>query len=703
MWFSPALSNYPVKKIAVLTSNKGTGTNLQAITDACASGEIKGKIVVVLSNAANAYGLERAKKHHIPTEVFPWLPYKEAGKSRTEYSKDLATLLKKYNPDIVLFAGWILVVTSEFINEFPLILNLHPGLIPDTPDGKVYFPDGTLAPSNKGVHTDDAIANFFEKKCAYAGSTLHVVTPDVDWGPVIERAFEKIRKNDTVDSLYSRLKKKEHQMLIKATKLYCEDKLEINSKRHREPRLNRGVATSSRLLRHYAPRNDKTDFAMKVMIIGGGGREHTLVKAYEKSSRIGKIFVAPGNGLMGFWESKKILTFPGIKPTDFPAIWEIVSKNKIDLVDVAQDDPLAEGGVDFFTKKGVAAFGPTKRAAQIEWDKDWARNFMKRHSLPIPAFASFSSASKAIDYVNKLPTGACFIKAAGLAAGKGAIKAGNKQESVAAIKQMSEFGEAGKTFLIEETLVGEEFSAYAICDGEHFQILKCAQDNKPVGNFDEGPNTGGMGAIAPVLAVEKKSTQEQIAQIFKKVVAGLAAEDRPYTGILYLGGIITSAGLKIIEFNARWGDPEAQVVLPGVKNDYLEIVQACLEGSLNKLKIREDEKTRVCVVGASRGYPGDYSPAKNKKIFGLEEAAKIPGVTIFGAGIERKGSLPRRQAGNFYTKGGRVFNVVAEGKDILEARSRAYEAMAKIFIEGNNLHYRTDIGWRDVARRLKNA
>jgi phosphoribosylamine--glycine ligase len=663
-----------VKNIAVLISNQGTGTNLQAIIDNIKAGDINGKIVVVVSNAANAYGLERAKKNNIPTEIFPWKPYQEGGKSRAEYSRDLAKLLKKYRPDIIVFAGWILIVTKEFINEFPIILNLHPGLIPDQPNGTVYFPDGTPAPSNKGVHTDDAIANFFKQGCTYAGSTLHVITPDVDWGPVLERAFEKIRKNDTVDSLYSRLKKKEHQMLVRAVKLYCGDKLIIPEIKLQGPSLRK-------------------DGPYRVLIIGGGGREHTLVKAYAKSRRVKKIFVVPGNGLMGVFEQKAVVTFPGIKPTDFEKIWEIVQKNKIDLVDVAQDDPLAVGAVDFFTEKGIASFGPTKAAAQIEWDKEWAREFMKRYSLPIPRFASFSSRTEAVSYINKLQNGACFVKAAGLAAGKGAIKANNKKEAIEAIKQMITFGAAGKIFLIEELLEGEEFSAYAICDGDHFQILKCAQDNKAVFNFDEGPNTGGMGAVAPILATTKSNIQSKIKEIFKKAVEGLAAEGRPYTGILYLGGIITAEGIKIIEFNARWGDPEAQVVLPGIKNDYIDIVSACLEGRLNKLKIKEDAKTRVCIVGASRGYPGDYSAAKGKKIFGLKEAAKMPGVTVIGAGIGKQGR-------NFVTVGGRLFNVIAQGEDIVEARNKAYSAMAKIFVEGNNLHYRTDIGWRDISRKL---
>jgi phosphoribosylamine--glycine ligase len=664
-----------VKKIAVLISNKGTGTNLQAIIDACKAGEVNGKVVVVVSNAANAVGLDRARREKIPTEIFPWLPYKKTGKTRAAYSKDLAIKLKKYNPNVVVFAGWILILTKEFVDNIPLTINLHPGLIPDEPKGRVYFPNGSPAPYHKGKHTDSAISDFLKKGHAYAGSTLHVVTSNVDWGPVIERSFEKIKMGDSTDSLYSRLKKKEHQMLIRALKLFGEDRLNVSKSRQ----IN-------------IPKGTK----INVLIIGGGGREHTLSKTYAKSKRVNKIFVVPGNGLMGVWEKKKVLTFPKIKPTDFSGIWEIVARNKISLVDVAQDDPLAAGGVDFFNEKGVAAFGPTRSAAQIEWDKDWARNFMKRASLPIPAFASFSSKKEAARYANKLQKGACFVKAAGLAAGKGAIKATNKREALSAIDQMASFGEAGETFLIEEALYGEEFSAYAICDGKNFKILKCAQDNKAVYNFDEGANTGGMGAVAPALVTKSAKIKKQIEKIFEKAINGLVKEGRPYKGILYLGGIITKSGIKIIEFNARWGDPEAQVVLPAIMNDYLDIVSASINGRLDKIKIQEDSKTRVCVVGASRGYPGDYSRAKNKKIFDLEKASKSTFVAIYGAGIEKKGK-------SFFTAGGRVFNVVAEGKDIIEARNRAYGAIANIFIERNNLHYRTDIGSRDVERKLTNA
>lgn len=219
---------FSMKKIAVLISDKGTGTNLQAIIDAIEKGEINGKVVVVVSNTSKAFGLERAKKHKIPTEVFRWTPYKKANKSRAEYSKDLAKLIKEqYDSDLIVLAGWILILTKEFFEILPNVLNIHPGLIPNQPGSKVYFPDGSVAPTNKEMHTDDAIKAFLDEKYKFAGSTIHFVTPDVDWGPVVSRDFEKIQKSDTVDSLYSRLKKKEHAMLVRSISLFCDGRLAV--------------------------------------------------------------------------------------------------------------------------------------------------------------------------------------------------------------------------------------------------------------------------------------------------------------------------------------------------------------------------------------------------------------------------------------------------------------------------------------------
>ncbi len=361
------------------------------------------------------------------------------------------------------------------------------------------------------------------------------------------------------------------------------------------------------------------------------------------------------------------------------------------LVDVAQDDVIAAGYVDKLESLGISAFGPTRKASQLEWDKQWARNFMARYKLPIPHFKSFTSQKEAADYINKLSDQLLFIKASGLALGKGVIRAENKKEAIKAVRAMSKFGKSGETFLIEEALVGEEFSLFAICDGEDFVVAKSAQDHKTIYDGDKGPNTGGVGSVAPTGAIDNSIIRSIEQKIIKPLLVGMKQEGRIYRGILYLGGMLTKQGVKIIEFNCRWGDPEAEVILPSITTDYLQVIEAVRLQKLKKTKIVFDKKVRLSVAGCSRGYPGDYSSVKGKEIFGLDKAMKLTGITIYGAGIKRKNN-------KFYVNGGRVFHLVAAGKDIMEARKKAYEAMAKISIEGDNLHYRTDIGWRDVER-----
>lgn len=429
---------------------------------------------------------------------------------------------------------------------------------------------------------------------------------------------------------------------------------------------------------------------MNILIIGSGGREHVLANAYAKSEKVKKVFVVPGNNLMDF-KNSKIKIFPEIKSTDFDGILKLAKKYRVALVDVAQDDPLALGFVDKLEKTGIRAFGPRQKAAEIEWNKKWAREFTQKYHLPIPSFKSFDDEKKAVDYVKSLPEKVLYIKASGLAAGKGAIRAENKKEAIKAIKAMKQFGKSGETFLIEECLIGEEFSLFAICDGKKYQIIKAAQDHKTVYENDQGPNTGGMGCVAPTGIVNQKVLKEIESKILKPFMFGMKKEDRDFSGILYLGGIVTKEGMKIIEFNARWGDPEAEVILPSIKTDYLRIAEAVIAKKLNKIKIKLDNKVRISIAGCSLGYPGDYSKVKGKEIFGLNKILKIKGVEIFGAGIKRVGS-------RFFADGGRIFHLVAEGKNILEAQKKAYSAMKLISIEGKNLHYRTDIGWRDVER-----
>lgn len=432
---------------------------------------------------------------------------------------------------------------------------------------------------------------------------------------------------------------------------------------------------------------------MNVLVIGQNGREHALAESYAKSKRVTKVVMTPGNGLTDY-KNPKIKNYPGVSMMDFEGIVKVCKREKIDLVDVGQDDVIAAGYVDKFEKLGIAAFGPSQKASQLEWDKEWARNFMVKYNLPIPKFKSFSDKRKAIEYINSLSKQVLFIKAAGLALGKGVIRAENKEEATQAVQDMAKFGKAGETFLIEEALIGEEFSLFEVCSGEDFVITKTAQDHKRVFDRDKGPNTGGVGSVASTGVLIEEEINEVADVIIKPTLLGMKKEGRQYKGILYLGGMKTSDGVKIIEFNCRWGDPEAEVILPSIQTDYLDLVQAVITGKLSETKIVFDKKVRVSVAGCSKGYPEDYSKVKGKEIFGIQEAMERIGVSIFGSGIKRDGD-------KFYVNGGRIFYVVGEGKDVKEAREKAYNAMKLINIEGDNLHYRTDIGWRDLQRLQK--
>lgn len=430
---------------------------------------------------------------------------------------------------------------------------------------------------------------------------------------------------------------------------------------------------------------------MKVLVIGSNGREHALAAKYSESKETDIVFIAPGNGLTDY-KTKKIKNVE-ILMADIDELVKFSKKEKIDLVDVAQDDCLAKGYVDRFKKENIAVFGPTKKASEIEWNKEYARNFMKKYNLPTPKFESFSDRKKAIEYVKNLPEEILYIKASGLALGKGAIRAGNKKEAIDAIELMKTFGQAGLIFLVEECMTGEEFSLFVICDGKNYVIAQAAQDHKTIYNNNVGPNTGGIGSVAPTNVITNSILKQIEKIIIKPFLRNMKKENRSYAGILYLGGILTKNGIKIIEFNARWGDPEAEVILPSITSDYLNLAISVIEQKLHTAKITFDDKIRVAVTACASGYPNDYSNTKGKEIFGIADIIRLPDIKIFGSGIKRIGT-------KFFVQGGRVLHVVGKGKNIKEARRKTYEALSLLYIEGNNLHYRTDIGFRDLERTL---
>ncbi len=431
-----------------------------------------------------------------------------------------------------------------------------------------------------------------------------------------------------------------------------------------------------------------------VMVIDGGGRAAALVDKYLQSSAVGKVIAVPGNDLVDIDAKKIVKIFPQIKTTDILNIRQIAKSEKVDLVDVAQDDAVAAGVTDVLAKDGFRVFGPTKAAGQIEWDKAASRNFMQKFKIPIPQFKICQSKKEGIAYLKKQKESQWFIKAAGLAAGKGALFAGSNQEAINNIDKMKNFGKSGKVYLIEQCLVGEEFSSFAIVDGKKFILIGHAQDHKRVYDGDSGPNTGGMGCSSPPLVITKE-VEKQIKLIFKKAVQGLFSIGRPYRGILYLGGmIVKEGGVYVIEFNARWGDPEAQVILPAIKNDWYQVASQVIDGKINQIKIKKDNLYRIVVTAASRGYPQDYHQVVGKQIFGIDKIQKQKGVKIFGAGVKKQG-------GKYFAFGGRIFYVMAQGVNVAQARKKAYNALSLAFVEGNNLHYRTDIGARDMERFWK--
>src|SRR3989344_5550838 len=317
-----------------------------------------------------------------------------------------------------------------------------------------------------------------------------------------------------------------------------------------------------------------------VVVIDGGGRGSALVDAYAKSKKVQKIIAIPGNDLMQINTSKKVLTFQNLKTTSIEEIIEICQKHKVDLIDVAQDNAIQVGLVNRLINEGFKVMGPTKEAGRIEWDKAWSRELMQKYKIPSPRFKIFNSTRAGINFVTKEKNESWVVKASGLAEGKGVIITSSKKQTIEAIKQMEKFGIAGETFLLEEALVGEEFSAFAICSGIDFKVIGFAQDHKRVYDKDTGPNTGGMGCVSNPLVTDK-NIRKQTEKIFKEILKGLKKETGGYRGILYLGGMVVKGEqVFVIEFNARWGDPEAEVLLPGIQNDLLELSMAVIKGKV---------------------------------------------------------------------------------------------------------------------------
>ena len=425
---------------------------------------------------------------------------------------------------------------------------------------------------------------------------------------------------------------------------------------------------------------------MRILVIGSGGREHALTWKLRQSPQAERIFCAPGNA--GTGEIAENIPIPA---SDLKALASFAKDNRIDLTVVGPDDPLAAGIVDMFASEKLRAFGPDKSAARIESSKIFAKELMRSQRIPTAEARTFSDSSEALHYCEhvRFPV---VIKADGLALGKGVVIAANAAAARSTIDEMmnqARFGDAGRRIIIEEFLHGTECSLHALVDGKNYLLLESARDHKRALDGDQGPNTGGMGAFSPADNWDPEMQSRFQSEIMKPLLGGLIQEGVTFRGLLYPGLIMTRDGPRVLEFNCRFGDPETQALLPRMKSDLLPLLEATIDGEIERRTIEWDPRAAVTVVLASGGYPGKYESGKS--ISGLEEAAKIEGVQIFHAGTKRDGDEVK-------TAGGRVLAVTALGSTIERARSRAYEAVSRIRFE--NCHYRRDIALNAVRANV---
>lgn len=426
---------------------------------------------------------------------------------------------------------------------------------------------------------------------------------------------------------------------------------------------------------------------MKVLVIGSGGREHALVWKIHQSKKVEQVFCAPGNAGI-----KKIAECVEISVTDVKGLLDFVIKNEIDLTIVGPEAALVEGVVDVFEKAGKRIFGPTKKASILEGSKVFTKEFMEKYKIPSAEFKVFKDAKKAKKYIDK--KGApIVVKADGLAAGKGVVVAltiEEAKEAVDSIMKEKAFGEAGDKIVVEACLPGEEASFIAFTDGKTIIPLPSSQDHKAVYDGDKGPNTGGMGAYSPAPIVTPEITDYVMKNVMYPTIKGLEKEGRPYKGMLYAGLMIDDDDIKVLEFNCRFGDPEAQPLLMRLKSDIIDIFNGVVDGTLDKVEVNIDPRPTVCVVMASGGYPANYD--NGKIISGLLNAGKVPGVEVFHAGTVRKNN-------RVVNNGGRVLGVTAIGRNLQEAINRSYKAVEEI--KWSNCFFRKDIGMKAINKKKK--
>ena len=417
---------------------------------------------------------------------------------------------------------------------------------------------------------------------------------------------------------------------------------------------------------------------MKVLIVGSGGREHAIAASVAKSKKVDKIYCAPGNAGIG-----QIAECVPIGAMEFEKLTSFAKENEIDLTIVGMDDPLVGGLVDEMESAGLRVFGPRKNAAILEGSKAFSKDLMKKYDIPTAAYETFDDPNKAVEYL-KTADMPIVLKADGLALGKGVLICNTLEEAMDGVKTIMEdkkFGDAGSRMVIEEFMTGREVSVLSFVDGKTIKIMSSAQDHKRANDGDKGPNTGGMGTFSPSPFYTKEIDDFCKKYIYQATVDAMAAEGRPFKGVIFFGLMLTPKGPRVLEYNARFGDPEAQVVLPRMKNDIIDVVEACIDGTLDKIDLQFEDNAAVCVILASGGYPISYE--KGFPIDGLEKFNDKEGYYCFHAGtrLTEKGIV---------TNGGRVLGITATGDTLKEARANAYQAAG--WVDFENKYMRNDIG-----------
>lgn len=615
-------------KYAIAAS--GSGTVFQSIIDAQGRGKIpNGKIVALISNKIDSGAMNRAKQANIPAY------YIDHTMPQEQMDAEIIKVLKDSGAQFLFLAGFLKKVSSAILAQVT-VYNTHPAHDLHKFGGKGMY----------GLKVHQAVIDAKEK---FTGSTIHEVNEQYDDGAILMQSKQvEVLPMDTAESLQLRVLEKEYALV---------------------PQFIDSITTKMK---------GEGNMNMKIVIVGGGGREHAIANQIHRDAPSAKIIAIPGNA--GIAQVPNAHCIP-LAATEVKEITEYCVTENPDLIFVASDDPLALGLVDMLTAKGLRAFGPTQASAEIEWSKSFSKDFMRRHKIPTANYHIFNDCDEALAYVKDIAPHPLVIKANGLALGKGVVISKNIDQSNEAIHSMmkdKKFGRSGETILIEEFLTGPEITLLAFVDGKNYSLMPTSQDHKRAFDNDKGPNTGGMGAFSPAASWSYEIEQEVIKTIVEPTIKGMAAEGRPFKGILYFGLMVTPNGVKVIEYNARFGDPECQTILPLLETNFIDILNACIDGRLDKINIKWKNQVALCVVIASGGYPGEI-----KKGLPIKIGELVPSVKLIHCGTKL---TPE----GLVTNGGRVFCLTTTTYTMKQARDMIYKQITKIIFDG--ARYRTDIG-----------